>query len=209
MYVKSKRMTRRESQEATRERLIEAAAKSFMRHGFDASSVEQIAEEAGFSRGAFYSNFRSKDELFIEVLKMKREETERELDEIVRRESDPTNRLHAVLDWYVNRNLNRGWMILETEFTLRACRNRAARLRMAAFNRQKVADYTALAATHFKESGSTPVARPEVIAVALFATAKGLAELALLDATDSNSGLYAECRDLVFKHLIAPAERHP
>jgi AcrR family transcriptional regulator len=84
-YVKrQQRLTRRESQQATRDRLIQAAEKAFIRSGFDASPVERIAEEAGFSRGAFYSNFRSKDELFIAVLDKKRREIAGALDEIFR-----------------------------------------------------------------------------------------------------------------------------
>jgi AcrR family transcriptional regulator len=201
VYVKQKRLTRRESQDATRERLIEAAQKAFVRHGFDASSVERIAEDAGFSRGAFYSNFRGKDELFIAVLQAKRQEVEGALEEIVRNESDPARRLHAVLDWYVNQAVMRGGTVLETELMLRAFRNRAARARLAEFNRQRLADYAALAARHFAETGATPVARPEAIALTLLAAAKGLAELALLDP-GVEKDLYAECRDLVFRRLI-------
>ncbi|WP_425955778.1 helix-turn-helix domain-containing protein [Xylanimonas sp. McL0601] len=51
--------------ERTRERLLDAAAEVFARVGFGAASVEAIAEAAGFTRGAFYSNFESKEELFL------------------------------------------------------------------------------------------------------------------------------------------------
>jgi AcrR family transcriptional regulator len=51
--------------ERTRERLLDAAAQVFAGVGFGAASVEAIAEAAGFTRGAFYSNFESKDELFL------------------------------------------------------------------------------------------------------------------------------------------------
>jgi AcrR family transcriptional regulator len=44
---------------------LEAAAIAFARQGFAGAAVEQIAESAGFSRGAFYSNFKRKDELFL------------------------------------------------------------------------------------------------------------------------------------------------
>jgi AcrR family transcriptional regulator len=204
VYVKQKqrRLTRRESQEATRERLIRAAERSFIRHGFDASSVERIAADAGFSRGAFYSNFRSKDTLFIEVLKAKRKEIDGALGEIVTREPDSAKRLRAVLDWYVNQNLNRAWLILETEFTLRAMRNRAARTRIAEFNRQRAAEYTALAELHFAESGARAPARPEVVAMALFAAAKGLAELAMVETDPDRGHFYSECRDLLFQQLV-------
>ncbi|MGK9149130.1 TetR/AcrR family transcriptional regulator [Plantibacter flavus] len=49
----------------TRERLIDAAYEVFAEHGVHAASVEQISERAGFTRGAFYSNFDSKEELFF------------------------------------------------------------------------------------------------------------------------------------------------
>ncbi|MBO3142719.1 TetR/AcrR family transcriptional regulator [Dermatophilus congolensis] len=52
----------------TRARLVEAATTLFVRNGVIATTVEQIAEEAGFTRGAFYSNFSDKDELIVEVL---------------------------------------------------------------------------------------------------------------------------------------------
>ena len=53
--------------ETTRRRLLDAAAQVFAEEGLDAASVEAICERAGFTRGAFYSNFDSKDELFLEL----------------------------------------------------------------------------------------------------------------------------------------------
>jgi AcrR family transcriptional regulator len=53
--------------EATRQRLLDAAAQVFAEVGLDAASVEAICERAGFTRGAFYSNFDTKDELFLEL----------------------------------------------------------------------------------------------------------------------------------------------
>ncbi len=198
-------MNRRESQEATRERLIKAAEKAFVRRGFDASSVERIAESAGFSRGAFYSNFRSKDELFVEVLKVKRREFEQALEDIMRRKLEPASRLRAVLDWYVNMNLDRDWIAIEAEFTLRALRARSARPPIAKFNRQRMADYTALVAQYFADSGTTPASHAEAIAAALFAAAKGLNELLMLEPDIRKRKVYAAARDVVFKQLLMPA----
>ncbi|QYG11809.1 MULTISPECIES: TetR/AcrR family transcriptional regulator [unclassified Microbacterium] len=53
------------SRENTRARLLEAAAQVFAEVGLDGASVEAVCERAGFTRGAFYSNFESKDELFL------------------------------------------------------------------------------------------------------------------------------------------------
>ncbi|MGZ0712878.1 TetR/AcrR family transcriptional regulator (plasmid) [Coraliomargarita sp. W4R53] len=53
--------------EATRQKLMDAAAQVFAEVGLDAASVEAVCDRAGFTRGAFYSNFESKDELFLEL----------------------------------------------------------------------------------------------------------------------------------------------
>jgi len=59
------------SREHTRERLMDAAFEVFAETGLNAASVEQIAERAGFTRGAFYSNFDSKVELFFAIADLK------------------------------------------------------------------------------------------------------------------------------------------
>jgi len=53
--------------ETTRRRLLDAAAQVFAEVGLDAASVEAICDRAGFTRGAFYSNFETKDQLFLEL----------------------------------------------------------------------------------------------------------------------------------------------
>jgi AcrR family transcriptional regulator len=62
------RPSRAEKQAETRAALLEAAGRVFAREGFQGASVEKISAEAGFTRGAFYSNFSSKEELFAELL---------------------------------------------------------------------------------------------------------------------------------------------
>jgi AcrR family transcriptional regulator len=55
------------SRENTRARLLEAATQVFAEVGLEGATVEAVCERAGFTRGAFYSNFESKDELFLEL----------------------------------------------------------------------------------------------------------------------------------------------
>src|SRR2546421_6317082 len=62
------RLSRTEQRDQTRARLLDAAEKVFVDRGFHAASVEEVAEEAGYSKGAVYSNFENKDELFLAVL---------------------------------------------------------------------------------------------------------------------------------------------
>jgi AcrR family transcriptional regulator len=66
--MKRKRLTQAERREHTREQVLDAAARVFAKRGFHATSLDAIAEEAGFSRGAVYYNFADKEELFLELL---------------------------------------------------------------------------------------------------------------------------------------------
>lgn len=61
------RLTREQSRAQTRERLLASAAVVFAREGYAGASVDRIAEEAGYSKGALYSNFASKDEIFFQL----------------------------------------------------------------------------------------------------------------------------------------------
>jgi AcrR family transcriptional regulator len=63
-----RRLTRLEQQARTRSRLMQAASKVFSRKGMHGASVDEVAQEAGYTKGAFYANFRSKEELFLAML---------------------------------------------------------------------------------------------------------------------------------------------
>ncbi len=63
-----RRLTRAEAKARTRRALLDAAARTFARKGFAGASVEEIAETAGYSIGAVYSNFGGKEEMFVELL---------------------------------------------------------------------------------------------------------------------------------------------
>ena len=62
------RMTRKESHALTRERLVETAKRLFMADGYNVTPLEKVATEAGFSKGAVYSNFATKHELGLAVI---------------------------------------------------------------------------------------------------------------------------------------------
>jgi AcrR family transcriptional regulator len=66
--ARPRRLTRAEAKARTRQLLLEAAARTFARKGYAGASVEEIAEDAGFSIGALYSNFAGKEELFLALM---------------------------------------------------------------------------------------------------------------------------------------------
>ena len=78
-----KRLTREESREQTRQRLLDAGAVAITKKGLAASSVEDIAGHAGYTRGAFYSNFKSKTDLFIELLRLDHSNIQEDLQQLL------------------------------------------------------------------------------------------------------------------------------
>ena len=74
-----KRLSREDSRDRTTQRLLAAAQKLIAKRGLSDTSLEDIAEEAGYTRGAFYSNFSSKGDLFIELLRRDHEATNAQL----------------------------------------------------------------------------------------------------------------------------------
>src|SRR5438105_2776319 len=62
------RLTRKQKQAHTRACLMQSAASVFVRRGLQQASIDEVAEDAGFTKGAFYANFKSKEELFLAML---------------------------------------------------------------------------------------------------------------------------------------------
>jgi AcrR family transcriptional regulator len=99
--VTRKRLTREESRAQTRERLLEAAFQVFVRDGFEAAAIEDVAEAAGYSRGAFYSNFESKDDLVCALLEEQMEESQANVQAIIGAGLPPDELIRQLRQFYV------------------------------------------------------------------------------------------------------------
>ena len=124
------RLTRAESQARTRARLLDVARTTFLRDGYAAASLEKVADAAGFSRGAVYSNFRNKDELCQAVLDGIRIERAREIVEIVQAGS-MDERLRLFDAWAEEVVGDPGWARLELEFGVQVSTDEALRANLA------------------------------------------------------------------------------
>ncbi len=78
-----KRLTRDEKRQRTRSSLLRSAAKVFACRGMDRASIDEVAEEAGYTKGAFYANFKSKEELFLAMLDERFAERVEHIDRII------------------------------------------------------------------------------------------------------------------------------
>jgi AcrR family transcriptional regulator len=91
-----KRLTRQEQQARTRSRLMNAASKVFSCKGMQQGSIDEVAQEAGYTKGAFYANFKSKEELFLAMLDERFEERLGEVQQaFASDESPPEQARHA------------------------------------------------------------------------------------------------------------------
>ncbi|WP_209324512.1 TetR/AcrR family transcriptional regulator [Brevibacterium renqingii] len=96
------RLTRQESQELTRQRLIESAAKLFAEHGVRGTTLIAVAENAGFSRGAVHGNFSDKDELAASVVQFVVEDLGPELDGALSSAGSANDRLAAYISTHID-----------------------------------------------------------------------------------------------------------
>src|SRR5271156_4965846 len=94
------RLSRAQQQAVTRERLLAAAEQVIARHGYGGASIDLITAEAGYSKGAVYSNFESKEAVFLELLRLYMERDMAELERIVSLE--PAQLSAAVTAWLEN-----------------------------------------------------------------------------------------------------------
>lgn len=115
-----KRLTREESRERTRQRLLDAAATVIAGQGLAASSVEDIAAQAGYSRGAFYSNFDSKNQLFLEVLRGEHRTMQADLQGLLESELAPAELQRRLVVFYGQRYRDQACFKLWAEARLHA-----------------------------------------------------------------------------------------
>ncbi|MFD6353359.1 TetR/AcrR family transcriptional regulator [Nocardia tengchongensis] len=112
------RLTRTESQARTRTDLLVTARDMFLADGYAKTSLERVAEEAGYSKGAVYSNFRTKSALCLEVLALIHETKFGEVTELLAGEDTLEARLDRFQDWAERTLGDVGWTMLEFEFAI-------------------------------------------------------------------------------------------
>jgi AcrR family transcriptional regulator len=117
------RLTREQSQAQTRARLLTSAQALVAREGYENASVDRIAEEAGYSKGAFYSNFSSKEELFLELLEGHAAGDIEELTALVADAPGPEEIIERISKWSGDRARDPTLGLLALELFRRARRD--------------------------------------------------------------------------------------
>ena len=203
MSTAAARLTRAEQRERTRQALLDAAGRVFVERGFLGSSVEAISAEAGYTRGAFYSNFSSKEELFAELLQERVYTVYRHMAERTGDVSErPTQRELGRQLAAIQARAEGSWLFrLWLELLAHAGRDDQFREIAAGFwsgNR-------VLSATLIKEAYGSAGAKPPIaanhLATAMIALDIGLALQHFVDPEAAPLDLYPELYDLLFGPL--------
>ena len=114
------RSTQADRRARSRSALLESAARGLSRHGYGNLVLEQVASEAGYTRGALYHHFKDKEDLALAVIEWVNENWLREVGEPARQHADPVAELialargHAV---FCRRDIARVVMALRVEFS--------------------------------------------------------------------------------------------
>jgi AcrR family transcriptional regulator len=194
--MKPKRESRVEKQARTRAELLATAAKVFARRGYNGASVEEIAEEAGYSHGAVYSNFDGKADLFLAVFEDYMAERARELA-ATQVDLDPDvpleTRARALADQWMQRfAADRESFVLHMEFIAHAGRDPELAGRFgtrSASLREAVSRYIA---NYQEEEGVALSMSPDDLALVTRALGIGLAVEALVSPDAVRPDLYGD-----------------
>ena len=118
------RLTRQESRLETKTRLLDSAAQLFAKGGYEGASVDLIAENAGYSKGAFYSNFESKEAIFLELLDLHKRREIEALAQLLTRDVSGSELVSLIRNTQNEGASDFDFGLLSAEFQLQACRDK-------------------------------------------------------------------------------------
>lgn len=202
---KPKRETRTEKQARTRAELIATAASVFAQSGYEGASVEEIAERAGYSHGAVYSNFTGKSDLFLAVFEDYMAERAQELATTQAGIDDDApleTHARALADQWMERFASdRESFLLHLEFLAASRREPELATRFgsrSAALRETIAGFIA---HHQNEEGAEAPLSPAELALILRALGIGLAIEALVSPDAVRDDLYGDFVELLVSML--------
>jgi AcrR family transcriptional regulator len=199
---------RRPPRAETRERLLRGAERVFIRRGLQAASIEEIADEAGLTRGAFYSNFQRKEQIFVDLLHARVYDSYRQILERTPREGTPLERLRQGVRRLMKQYQEREgqWLFaLWLELLAHAARNPEFRELAATFWKGNRALLAEIVEEVYREQGERPPIQAKDFATAQIALDIGLAVQHLVDPENVPLDLYPKLYDALFAPLL-PSE---
>jgi AcrR family transcriptional regulator len=158
----------------TRRKLLAAAKRIFAKDGFEAARLEDIAAGAGYTRGAFYANFESKEDIFFALLEEWVRERIESVTATLRRHKDPLEKLSALRKHYAEVATDRRLVLISLEFKLFALRHPEAHARLRDRHRHIRASWGILLSELLQSLGGALPIKGPAASTCLAALAHGL-----------------------------------
>jgi AcrR family transcriptional regulator len=180
--VAVEKLTPARRRERTRNALLDAAAQVFAQRGFNGASLEEIAETAGFTRGAIYKNFDGKEELFFAVMDRLNEKALARFGERFDIDASALQDVHAIVQmWREIFVLDANFNALLLEVHLYALRNPEMRERSLVQRRHSVDMVTAFMEAQSAATGIAFALPARTLAEIFLMTSDGFAQAAYID----------------------------
>src|SRR4051812_7033464 len=202
------RRTRDHRRAHTRPCLMEAAGKIFSRRGVQQAAIDEVAEEAGYTKGAFYANFRSKEELFLAMLDERFADRLTEIEHVVSSDSEleeQTRQAGEDFTRYVRADPE--WERLFFEFAAYAARNDDFRAELVTRYRSLREALGVAFGRYCENHDISPPIPVERVALMTFAMANGFALEQLLEPEAVDDDVYASMLLVFFTGLRALSEQ--
>ncbi len=200
----AQRLTRPEQQSQTRERLIDAAETLILDQSIPGLSLRAVCAQAGFSQGAFYSNFAGKDDLLLAVVQRHASKERDSLQEALTGQGGASlqQSLDAIAGWLIGMSREPEWARLSVELKLQAMRDTDFAEQLQAAWSPIIDEFTAVIARMTAQHGLTPALPPAAMAETLAAL------WSAISLSQEQSGKACSADDIlmaVLRSLLMPA----
>jgi len=198
-------LSRAERKQQTRRRLVEVAAELFASKGYAQTALEEIAEEAGLTKGAVYSNFTSKADLALAVLDELALGPALEIfSQVGTGEAFDDQHLHGGKLLVEVMDASSLWFQVELQCALQAGRDEELRTRLVARDAALRSTLSASIAGRMERAGWAPTVDMGVIVAALTAVASGIALQRLKDPNSAPTEMAGQLITAIYRHFAQP-----
>jgi AcrR family transcriptional regulator len=197
-------LTAERRRQQTRDYLLQAAAQVFAERGYHAASIDEVAAAAGYTKGAVYSNFKNKEDLFLALIESAyNQELARLRTAYEGSDVPPENRLSDFVGLVRDQldNMPDNWGMLRQEFNLYAMRNPAARARLTELEEMDIAVISDLIRDGRTRMGVDVDESPESAARIVVALFQGIGLMRMLNPDAIDERLMADALTFVVRAL--------
>jgi AcrR family transcriptional regulator len=205
--TKHVRLTRAQAKEQTREHLLEAAERVFVEKGFHAATLDQVAEDAGYTKGAVYSAFESKADLFLAIFAERSRRRAEEFSALALHARSIADLDPAGVDRSIQTmREEREWSMLLVEFEVHAARDPALCERLAGIQRALRSSMGEAIRVAVAASGEGMVVPAEQLMVAIVALSNGFVLEGMTGASADAPEAFREAVEWLVRGALASGD---